>query len=320
MSKVLTSTSGFFPRPSYLREKLKDVTGHQKESMGEIEEVKNELNRAREEVINLQKEANIDLLTTGQLTWDDLLAYPCTQLSGVEMNGLIRYYSTNRFYRKPVIEGELNKTGDLVSTSQIIDTGSIGDFKFILPGPISFLDLVDNKYYENGIELMKDFSSILIDEINRIEEDGVRFVQLDEPSLTKKHEERYLEIYKEISSKTDCELILNTYFGSIYERYPILLDLFDWIGLDLVDQGSNWKAIKEYGGKKLQLGLIDSWNTKIEEKNKVLSKIDEIEKESSVEEIIISSNIGLDFLPWDVMKKKLDLLREIKRGVKGDEE
>ena len=53
------------------------------------------------EVIGEQERAGIDVITDGQIRWQDPVTYIAGSLKGYEIGGLIRYFDTNTFYRQP---------------------------------------------------------------------------------------------------------------------------------------------------------------------------------------------------------------------------
>src|SRR6185436_16988852 len=59
------------------------------------------------EVIREQEEAGIELLTDGQIRWYDEQTYIAGRLAGVEINGLIRFFDTNTYYREPIVNGRI---------------------------------------------------------------------------------------------------------------------------------------------------------------------------------------------------------------------
>ncbi|PTD93765.1 hypothetical protein C9439_06875 [archaeon SCG-AAA382B04] len=317
MTDVKTNVSGFFPRPPYLREKLKSIGGLQKESMKEEtkKEIIDYVNRARNEVIKLQNKANLDYCSEGQLLWDDLLAYPATKINGFKMNGLIRYYNTNRFYRTPIIKNKLKLDNDFIieDTKKAQNISNL-PITTLLPGPFTLLDLSENKYYDKSYDAINDIKKILINKITSLEDLGIETIQIDDPSITKNFD-GIKRVHRDLKDKTDLTLIINTYFGDATPIFDELNDIVDGIGLDLVNFESNWEILKNKKTPRvLKLGLFDSKNTRVERKKKVVREVENILEFIDSEEIIISTNLNLDFLPWPVMEKKIETI-----GLVGEE-
>ncbi|WGI17252.1 hypothetical protein [Methanonatronarchaeum sp. AMET-Sl] len=311
MTELVTTNSGFFPRPDYLIDAYKKTGGLQKEGMADEvrKELREEISSARKEIVEIQENAETDLITEGQLHWDDLLAYPATKIQGIEMGGLIRYYNTNRFYRRPSVKSDL-KTSDIV-TEEYKKTVKITDkpVKPILPGPLTFSDLLENQHYDSDEEMMEKITEIIINEIHRLEEAGAKTIQIDEPFIATTDRTLDLNPIERIYNSIDIELQLHTYFGGIKDIYPSLLDKCDCIGLDLTDNNENWSAITEYGvDKNINAGIVTAKNTKIESKKSVDKKIDKILTNTSPEKLYITTDTGLDFLPWKIMLEKIKFL------------
>src|SRR3990172_9002240 len=59
------------------------------------------------EVLQEQAEAGLDLVTDGQIRWEDEQTYLARRLSGISINGLTRWFDTNMYYRQPVIASDV---------------------------------------------------------------------------------------------------------------------------------------------------------------------------------------------------------------------
>src|SRR3989304_1320394 len=83
------------PRPARLRRAIA------RRDRGEI--TAEELARGEDEVIieviAEQVEAGLDLVTDGQVRWDDDQTYIAQRLGGIEIGGLLRYFDTHNPHR-----------------------------------------------------------------------------------------------------------------------------------------------------------------------------------------------------------------------------
>ena len=59
-------------------------------------------------VLKEQSQAGIDIVTDGQIRWDDLVTPLARNISGFEMGGLIRFFNNNVYYRRPVVKSKLS--------------------------------------------------------------------------------------------------------------------------------------------------------------------------------------------------------------------
>ena len=89
------------PRPARLR------NAYARLDRGDIapEETARVEDEVTKEVIKEQEDAGIELVTDGQIRWLDELTYLAGRLDGVQINGLIRFFDTNMYYRQPVVPG-----------------------------------------------------------------------------------------------------------------------------------------------------------------------------------------------------------------------
>ena len=87
------------------------------------------------EVIEEQIAAGVDVVTDGQVRWDDDQTYVARRLAGVEIGGLQRYLDTNTYYRQPEITGAIKfKEPVLVAAWQFAQEKSSRPVKAIVPG------------------------------------------------------------------------------------------------------------------------------------------------------------------------------------------
>lgn len=291
--------------------------------MGDAEKkVEDVIKRGRKEVIQIQQDNGIDIVTEGQLSWDDLLVFPTTRMEGVEMGGIVRFYDNNRFYREPSIVNELNRTQPLTahqyrSARHVADTS----VKAVMPGPYSLARLSKNEYYNNETDYYDAFAETVNQELQALDDGGAELIQLDEPSLTGVNDEG-IDIeaaIRSISHATEgvsASVIVTTYFGDITEAYPELLNVVDGIALDFVSGEQNLQAVEEHGSPpRLGIGCMNARNTRLEPIEELVETVDEVLDNGSPDQVYLGPNCGLDFLPWTVMKDKVKRLGRTVREV-----
>ncbi|MFP4174235.1 MAG: hypothetical protein ACLFSW_00455, partial [Halobacteriales archaeon] len=313
------ATNGYFPRPDYVIETLKDVEGYQKGDLGpEAEErVGDVFERGREEILALQRDAGIAVATEGQLSWDDITAYPATRIDGIEMGGIKRFYDNNRFYREPKVVDELARSGE-ITVGQYEDTVEIAltDVKPVMAGAYSLARLSRNEHYGSRDEYRGAFADVVNEELRALADAGAETIQLDEPSLTGVNDEGVdiedgIETIERSLEGVDADVIVTTYFGEISDAYPRLLDIADGVGIDLVSGEENLGAVEEYGTEgTLAVGCMNARNTRLEPVDELVGAVDEVLDRAQPEALHVSSSAGLDFLPWTVMKDKVQRLGE----------
>jgi len=304
---MMATVVGSYPRPKWFREYLKRIEGLQKDLDADMG--KEILKKVIAEVIERQRKAGIDLMTDGQLIWHDFLATLATRIEGFVMDGLIRYFDNNLYYRKPIIRGKLRRKGEI-----------LWDFRLALEiernlKPVlscfTLAKLSKNEYYSNFEELLWDLGEIMKEEIKGL---NVEFVQFDEPALlfaSKDEIEVARDVFREIC-KVNAKAILMTYFSSAEGIFPEVLDFgFDIVGLDFVEGFEiNIKLAREYGLKRINVGIVDARNTKMEDLKDLKAKLERILE--FAKDVHISPNAGLEFLPEVKAFEKMRLVSKLK--------
>src|SRR5215831_10567873 len=59
--------------------------------------------------------AGLDIVTDGQIRWYDAISHLTGKLIGVRINGLLRFFDTNTYFRQPVVEATPTRSGPLVT-------------------------------------------------------------------------------------------------------------------------------------------------------------------------------------------------------------
>ncbi len=311
---VVTTTPGLYPLPDWAKESLSSLKGHQKHDLiggkegGEILSTYDEI---REEFIEDQREAGLDLVTEGQARWDDMLAHPLAVHENVETRGIVRYYDNNNFYRDPAVTGELAR--ELEAASEFTDS-----LQAVLPGPYSLADLATNEFYGDSAAFLDAIADFLAGEVEAFPDHETLF--LLEPSLVENppvedEDERASEAIDRVASATEAEVVVHTYSGALEEKvHAHLLDAeIDAVGYDFVsDVDDNLYNISEYGTKdSIALGLLDGQNTLVESPDTIEERIDWITERLPAQEfetMYVTTNTELFYLPENKYKEKLDAL------------
>jgi 5-methyltetrahydropteroyltriglutamate--homocysteine methyltransferase len=262
-------------------------------------------------VIKEQEEARLDIITDGQIRWNDLVTPFAKNINGIEIGGLFRFFDNNFYYRRPVIKRKLSfKDYSVVDDFEFAKKHSSQKVKPVIVGAFTLAKLSLDQFYHNEEKLVFDLVEILHKEALGLDHEDAEIIQIDEPSLCYYPDkidlvEKSLRI---ITSGLKAKTVLYLYFGSIKNLVPQLFDLpVDIIGIDIMSQPENFSLILDYydSAKEIGLGCVDARNTKIETESELLSIFERATPRIPSDKIYVSPSCGLEFLPHAVAFKKL---------------
>lgn len=261
-------------------------------------------------VIKEQEEAGVDLITDGQIRWDDLVTPFARNIDGLEIGGLIRFFDNNVYYRRPIIKSKLAfKDYSTVEEFSFLKQNSTKRVKAVMVGPFTFAKLSKDEYYNDTDKLTLDLAEILKKEAKKLEEMGADFIQIDEPSLCFSPEKINLagRAIKIVTDGLKVKTFLYLYFGGIKNLIPQLFDFqVNGIGIDVVSKPDNLDLILDSSfDKELVLGCLDARNTKLEGEEELFKLFERTTQKVSGEKIYISPSCGLEFLPHEAAVLKL---------------
>lgn len=265
-------------------------------------------------VIKEQEAAGIDLITDGHGRWDDILTPFARQIRGFEIGGLLRWFDNNVYYRKPICTGPLEWGGPAsVDAFKFAQSVAKNPIKAVIPGPVTFAHLSIDEHYADHENFVLAIARVLAQEAFELEAAGATVIQIDEPALLNAPEDLDLAknaIYIITNELKSSETILATYFGDAKRLGPDLFDIdVDGYGFDLISGPENVQLIRELPGeKKLQAGIVDARNTRLEDIDPLVRQIEELCSIVGEKCLRVSPSAGLEFLPREKARAKLEHL------------
>jgi 5-methyltetrahydropteroyltriglutamate--homocysteine methyltransferase len=275
-------------------------------------------------VLRDQQAARIDILTDGQVSWYDSQSHIARKLAGVEIGGLVRYFDTNTYYRQPIVKGPVRWTSPiLVDEWQFAQEASGSPVKAVLTGPVTLATLALDQHYRRRRALALDLAKAVAEEVAALRAAGVRYLQVDEPILTRRPEDLSLvsETLDVVAApKGSAELSLATYFGDVAKIYRRLVKLpADALALDLVQGAKTWSQVAKHSSDKpLVLGVVDARNTKLEDPKALAARVRELRRSVDLDRCYLSPSNGLEFLPRATAREKLARLSRTAELLRGN--
>jgi 5-methyltetrahydropteroyltriglutamate--homocysteine methyltransferase len=268
--------------------------------------------------IQEQEAAGLDLLTDGQIRWQDPITYLATGLDGLELGGLLRWFESNTYYRQPHPrpEAEVRWTRPILREDlEFAGRHASRPVKTVLTGPYTIGTLSDPGHLGHR-RLVLDLARALNQELRSLSEARPEWIQVDEPAIVNNPSVRYprdFPLFQEamsvLTEGVEGRLSLYTYHGDVVD-VPAFLELpFQLFGLDFVQGPANWRLLEEWpAGKDLGLGIVDARNVRLEEIGVLLEQIGRAVAAAGEASIHVSPSCGLEFLPRETARRKLELV------------
>ena len=317
---MITTTVGNYPKvaeTAYSTKLIGAITKWQRKELtgDQLEKIFQEITKA---VIREQEEAGLDLLTDGQIRWEDLVSPIAKHLEGFEINGLSRWFNNNVYYRRPILHKAPQRKGPiLVNDYQFAKQCTSRPVKAILPGPYTFAKLSEDRHYKRERPFVLKMAEILNAEALALADAGAPLIQFDESALGvgKSNLKLALEALSVAVEGIPTRTALYTYFGSFNGTLGTLMRAkVDLIGIDVVSEPKTLDALKRIKvTKELAVGCVDACNTKLESTRELHALFSVMKKRVPLERLYVNPNCGLEFLPHTQARAKLRRLVEAVR-------
>ncbi len=275
------------------------------------------------EVIKEQEDAGLDLVTDGLVYWYDLLAHPAGRLDNITINGLVRFFDTNTYVRQPEINGNIGGTFGIADDFTKAKGQTTKELKAVVPGPYTLARHSIIKSNGDLSSLAMAYAEALGRELEALNAAGATIVQIEEPSLLKFPDDAEMVrnvLKRAVASKGGITISLSTYFGDATTIWGELLNMpCDMLAVDLIYGSGLLETIVQHGSDRpVALGIVDARNTKLDDTNEVAARVGRVVDAldaKGVGEVHIQPSNGLEFLPRDRAKRKLERLAQIRDAV-----
>ncbi len=312
--ELITTSAGSYPRIGDGVERQRHRRAYAQLERGEIsgEEFERVQDEVTLEVIAEQAKAGLDLVTDGQVRWYDQISHLARTLGGCKIDGLLRFFDTNFYFRQPIILSKLARKGPiLLRDFQFARKISKKPVKPVTTGPYTLAKSSIIRRRASLRSIVNEFAEIIAVEVKGLARTGADMIQIDEPSILKHPEDfgTFSEAIETVASaKGNSQLALYSYFGDAEPLYGELLGLpVDALGLDFSYSPKLPQAIERLGcDKDIGLGLIDGRNTRLETHEEVLEKLKRIFPVLGGDRAYLNPSCGLgDYLPKEIAFAKL---------------
>jgi 5-methyltetrahydropteroyltriglutamate--homocysteine methyltransferase len=274
-----------------------------------------------DEIVHEQEQAGVDVVTDGQIRWYDPISHVMGKLDGVRINGLLRYFDTNFYFRQPVVRaGVQHSTAIAGEEFRQTSLAAHVPVKPVLPGPytVARLSVIESDVYANTTALARALSEALAAEVAALAGAGARLIQIEEPAILAHPED--IRLLRQLleplwMARGAAQLILATYFGDAEPLYAQLNSLpADILALDFTYSPRLPQTIAAVGASKaLALGIVDGRNTRLESADDVARQVEALLQHYTLDVVHLLPSCGLEYLPRARARAKLNLLADVRR-------
>ena len=177
-----TSIAGSLPKPAWLSETQK--LWPQWKAQGE------ELQQAKADAtllwIKAQEDAGLDIVGDGEQARQHFVHGFLAQVDGIDFENKVTMGIRNNRYdaQVPQVVSELKLKGRVHAfEAQLARAHTTRKLKFTLPGPMTIVDTVADRFYGDKIKMAFAFAELLNQEALALQADGVDIIQFDEPAF-----------------------------------------------------------------------------------------------------------------------------------------
>ncbi len=319
---MITTTVGNYPKVAegaYSTKLIGAITKRQRQELNdaELEAVFQEITRV---AIQEQEQVGLDLLTDGQIRWEDLVTPIAKRLDGFEINGLTRWFDNNVYYRRPILHKTPKRRGPiLVEDYRFAAHCTAQPVKAVLPGPYTFVKLSEDRHYRDERRFTLKMAELLNAEALALVEAGAPFIQFDEPAVGfgKPDLKLVVEGLRVAVNGVKAKTAVYTYFGSLDGALGALMRApVDVVGVDVVSAPETLTALRRLARipKELAVGCLDARNTRLESLTALRAVLRALAKRVPSDRLYVNPNCGLEFLPHPQALAKLQRLVDAARS------
>ena len=290
-----TTSVGSYPKPPHLIEaRRKFVSGQlDTEKLHQLEE------QTTREWVALQEEVGLDVFVDGEMYRGDMTTYFARNLEGFKISGLVRSYG-NRYYRKPIIVGEVEWRGPITVEWWKFTHGlTRKPVKGVVTGPYTMMDWSFNEYYPSRREACLALAKALHEEVKALAKAGAKIIQVDEPAISARPEELpefAIEAMRMVTRGVDAYFINHICYGAFEFIYPGMLEL-PVDNFDLEMSNSELDLIELFRehpfSKDLSFGVVDVHSHIVEGVELVKKRIQRALEVLTPEQLWIDPDCGL---------------------------
>ena len=324
-----TAIAGSLPKPAWLAETEK-LWPRWKAQGDELAQAKLDATLLW---IKAQEDAGLDTVGDGEQSRQHFVHGFLEKVAGIDFEHKVEMGIRNDRYKAmvPQVVAPLALTGRVhEAEARFLRAHTTRRIKFTLPGPMTIVDTVADRFYGDRVKLAFAFAELLNQEARALEADGVDIVQFDEPAFNVYMDEaadwgvRALERAAQglncgtavhicygygIQANVDWKHTLGEEWRQYEKVFPALAaSSIDQVSLECIHSHVPPELMALLKGKDVMVGVIDVASDTIESPEEVADTIGRALQFVPREHLIACTNCGLAPMSRAVALAKLQAL------------
>lgn len=324
-----TTIAGSLPKPGWLAETGKLWPRWVQE--GEA------LSRAKLDAtllwIKLQEEAGLDVIADGEQARQHFVHGFLEQVEGIDFDHKVEMGIRNDRYKAmvPQVVAPLRLKGRVhAAEAQFLRAHTDRQTKFTLPGPMTIVDTVADRFYGDRVKMAFAFAELLNEEALALQADGIDVIQFDEPAFNVYLDEAAtwgVEALERAAQGLTCTTAVHICYGygiqanidwkntlgeewRQYEKvFPALAaSSIKQVSLECIHSRVPADLMALLAGKDVMVGVIDVASDTIETPEEVADTIGRALQFVPHRHLIACTNCGLAPMSREVAQGKLEAL------------
>jgi 5-methyltetrahydropteroyltriglutamate--homocysteine methyltransferase len=292
--------------------------------------------------IKAQEDAGLDVIGDGEQARQHFVHGFVEQVEGIDFDHKVTMGIRNNRYdaQVPQVVGPLMLKGRVhAMEAQLVRAHTKKKLKFTLPGPMTIVDTVADRFYGDKVKMAFAFAELLNQEALALVSDGVDIIQFDEPAFNVymadaadwgvKALERAAQGLKEAASRQgktvktavhicygygiqandDWKKTLGGQWRQYEQVFPALAaSSIDQVSLECHHSHVPLELMRLLAGKEVMVGVIDVASNEVETPEQIAETIGHALQYVAKDKLFPCTNCGMAPMPREVAEAKLRAL------------
>ncbi len=326
-----TVIAGSLPKPAWLSETQK-LWPQWKAEGAELAQAKLDATLLW---IKAQEDAGLDIIGDGEQSRQHFVHGFLEQVEGIDFEHKVTMGIRNNRYdaQVPQVIAPLKLKGRVhAAEAQFLRSHTKKKIKFTLPGPMTIVDTVADRFYGDRVKMAMAFADLLNQEAKALQADGVDIIQFDEPAFNVYMQDAAdwgVAALERAAQGLTCTTAVHICYGygikanddwkktlgDAWNQYELVLPVLAKSSIQQVSLESYHSHVPPHlmallAGKDVMVGVIDVASEEIETPEQIADTIGTALQFVAKNKLFPCTNCGLAPMNRDIALKKLAALAQ----------